>query len=58
MLLDCDSFDPLGAWEVDRGPQKYAYDFWWHLGHDTLLSSEWGTPAMFESGVVQSAAGS
>jgi selenium-binding protein 1 len=52
MLLDCDSFDPLGAWEVDRGPQKYSYDFWWHLGHDTLLSSEWGTPAMFESGVV------
>ena len=35
---------PLGAWEVDRGPQKLAYDFWWHLGHDTLLTSEWGTP--------------
>jgi selenium-binding protein 1 len=51
-LLDCDSFDPLGAWEVDRGPQKYSYDFWWHLGYDTLLSSEWGTPAMFENGVV------
>ncbi|HVG67086.1 MAG TPA: selenium-binding protein SBP56-related protein [Gaiellales bacterium] len=51
-LLDCDSFDPLGAWEVDRGPQRYSYDFWWHLGYDTLLSSEWGTPAMFENGVV------
>ena len=55
MLLDCDSFDPLGAWEVDRGPQKYSYDFWWHLGHDTLLSSEWGTPAMFESASFRSA---
>ena len=52
MLLDCDSFDPLGAWEVDRGPQRYSYDFWWHLGFDTLLSSEWGTPEMFEHGVV------
>ena len=51
-LLDCESFDPLGAWEVDRGPQRFAYDFWWHLGYDTLLTSEWGTPAMFENGVV------
>ncbi len=51
-LLDCESFDPLGAWEVDRGPQKFAYDFWWHLGYDTLLTSEWGSPSMFEQGVV------
>jgi selenium-binding protein 1 len=51
-LLDCDSFDPLGAWEVDRGPQRFSYDFWWHLGHDTVLTSEWGSPDMFESGVV------
>lgn len=51
-LLDCESFDPLGAWEVDRGPQRYSYDFWWHIGYDTLVSSEWGTPAMFEDGVV------
>ncbi len=51
-LLDCESFDPLGAWEVDRGPEKFAYDFWWHLGHDTLLTSEWGSPSMFEQGVV------
>jgi selenium-binding protein 1 len=52
LLLDCESFDPLGAWEVEKGPQRYAYDFWWHLGHDTVLTSEWGTPSMFESGVV------
>jgi methanethiol oxidase len=52
LLLDCESFDPLGAWEVERGPQRYSYDFWWHLGYDTLLTSEWGTPSMFENGVV------
>lgn len=51
-LLDCESFDPLGAWEVDRGSQRFSYDFWWHIGHDTLVSSEWGSPSMFESGVV------
>ena len=30
-LLDHESFDVLGRWEVDRGPQQFAYDFWWHL---------------------------
>lgn len=28
-LLDHYSFDPLGPWEIDRGPQRLAYDFWW-----------------------------
>ncbi|HEX8115021.1 MAG TPA: selenium-binding protein SBP56-related protein [Kofleriaceae bacterium] len=51
-ILDCESFDVRGRWEVDRGPQELAYDFWWHLGYDTLLSSEWGTPKMVESGVI------
>ena len=50
-LLDCESFDVLGQWEVDRGPQYLAYDFWWHLGYDTMITSEWGTPDMFEEGL-------
>src|ERR1700745_1649006 len=36
---------------MDRGPQFFQYDFWWHLGFDTLLTSEWGTPNMIENGV-------
>jgi methanethiol oxidase len=51
-IMDCESFDVLGRWEVERGPQFLAYDFWWHLGYDTLLSSEWGTPNMIENGIV------
>jgi selenium-binding protein 1 len=51
-LLDCESFDVLGRWELDRGPQHLHYDFWWHLGHDTMISSEWGTPKMIENGIV------
>jgi methanethiol oxidase len=51
-LLDHDSYDVLGRWEVDRGPQFFAYDFAWHLGHDTQITSEWGTPKMFENGLV------
>jgi selenium-binding protein 1 len=50
-LMDHDSFDVLGRWEVDRGPQVLAYDIWWHLGFDTLVTSEWGTPEMIENGL-------
>jgi methanethiol oxidase len=50
-ILDHQTFEPLGRWEVDRGPQYLHYDFWWHLGYDTLLTSEWGTPNMVEAGL-------
>jgi selenium-binding protein 1 len=50
-ILDHESFDVLGAWEIDRGPQYLAYDFWWHLGYDTMITSEWGTPNMVENGL-------
>jgi selenium-binding protein 1 len=50
-LLDHFTFDVLEKWEIDRGDQYLHYDFWWHLLHDTLLSSEWGTPKMIENGL-------
>ena len=50
-VMDQDSFDVLGQWELDRGPQYLAYDFWWHLGYDTVITSEWGTPKMVQDGV-------
>jgi selenium-binding protein 1 len=49
--LDHYTFEPLGRWEVERGPQYFGYDFAWHLGYDTAVTSEWGTPNMVESGV-------
>ncbi len=51
LLLDHNSFDVLGSWEIDRGPQYFSYDFWWHIGHDVMVTSEWGTPNMFEDGL-------
>jgi len=51
-VLDHDTFEPMGAWEIERGPQRMAYDFWWHLGYDTMVTSEWGTPNMVERGLV------
>jgi selenium-binding protein 1 len=50
-VMDPETFEVRGRWEVDRGPQFLAYDFWWHLGHDTMITSEWGTPNMVENGV-------
>jgi selenium-binding protein 1 len=50
-VIDHDSFDILGKWELDRGPQYLAYDFWWHLGFDTVITSEWGTPNMVKHGI-------
>lgn len=51
-LMDCESFDVLGRWEVERGPQYFGYDAWWHLGYDTMVTSEWGTPNMIENGLI------
>ena len=50
-LLDHNSFDVLRAWETERGPQYLAYDAWWHLQQNVLITSEWGTPSMIEDGV-------
>src|SRR6202162_5392351 len=50
-IIDHDNFSVKGRWELDRGPQQLAYDFWWHLGYDTAITSEWGTPNMVEAGV-------
>lgn len=51
-LLDHFSFDVIGPWEIHRGSQELAYDFWWHLAEDVMMSSEWGKPEQFENGVV------
>jgi selenium-binding protein 1 len=50
-LLDHDTFDVVGAWELDRGDQFFAYDVWWHLNYDTVITSEWATPSMIENGL-------
>ncbi|HXI38382.1 MAG TPA: selenium-binding protein SBP56-related protein, partial [Bryobacteraceae bacterium] len=50
-IMDHDSFDILGKWELARGPQELSYDFWWHLALDTVMTSEWGTPNMVQNGV-------
>jgi selenium-binding protein 1 len=50
-ILDPETFEVRGRWELDRGPQELAYDVWWHLGQDTMITSTWGTPNMVKNGV-------
>jgi len=49
-MLDHETFEPRGRWELNRGPQYLSYDFWWHLSHDVMITSEWGTPNMVNDG--------
>lgn len=54
-LLNHATFAVERAWETRRGPQRFHYDAWWHLNRNTLVSSEWGSPAMIEGGLVPEA---
>ncbi|HAB36691.1 MAG TPA: selenium-binding protein, partial [Rhodobacteraceae bacterium] len=51
-IMDCESFEILGRYEMDRGVQDKHYDFWWNLPRDYMVSSEWGLPPQYENGVV------
>ena len=50
-LIDHDTFEVIGPWELDRGSQFFSYDVWWHLQYDTVLTSEWASPSMIENGL-------
>jgi methanethiol oxidase len=50
-MLDHDTFEVKPAWEKERGDQYLSYDFSWHLGHDVMITSEWGTPNMVKDGL-------
>ncbi len=51
-IMDCETFEILGRYEMDRGIQDKHYDFWWNLPRDYMVSSEWGLPPQFENGIV------
>lgn len=51
-IMDCQTFDVIGRYEIDRGAQDKHYDFWWNLPRDYMVSSEWALPPQFENGIV------
>ena len=54
-IMDCETFDIRGRWEIDRGVQDKHYDFWWNLPRNYMVPSEWGLPPLFEGGIVAEA---
>ena len=38
-IMDCETFDVIGRYEIDRGSQDKQYDFWWNLPRDYMVSS-------------------
>jgi len=50
--MDCETFDVLGRWEIDRGPQTLHYDFWWNLPRDYMVTSEWAFAAAIREWIV------
>jgi selenium-binding protein 1 len=53
--MDHATFDVTGAWELDHGSQRMAYDFWWHVNAGVLMAGEWGRPKDIENGLVPEA---
>jgi len=53
--MDHSDFSVTGQWEIDRGSQFYAYDFWWHINAGVLVASEWAPPRLIENGIVPEA---
>ncbi|HEU0223472.1 MAG TPA: selenium-binding protein SBP56-related protein [Paracoccaceae bacterium] len=51
-IMDCETFEVLGRWEIERGDQEKHYDFWWNLPRNYMVSSEWALPPQFENGIV------
>ena len=51
-IMDCETFEIRGRYEMDRGAQSKHYDFWWNLPRDYMVSSEWGLPPQYENGLV------
>jgi selenium-binding protein 1 len=51
-IMDCETFDIIGRYEIERGIQDKHYDFWWNLPRDYMVSSEWGLPPQYENGLV------
>ena len=51
--MDCETFEVIGRYELDRGLQDKQYDLLvGNLPRDYMVSSEWGLPPQFENGIV------
>ncbi|XP_077320005.1 LOW QUALITY PROTEIN: methanethiol oxidase-like [Lithobates pipiens] len=50
VLLDGETFEVKGNWEVEGNATPFGYDFWYQPRHDVMVSTEWGAPKIFSKG--------
>ncbi|XP_053330758.1 methanethiol oxidase isoform X2 [Spea bombifrons] len=50
VLLDAETFEVKGNWEVEGQAAPYGYDFWYQPRHNVMISSEWGAPKAINRG--------
>ncbi|XP_077111590.1 methanethiol oxidase [Ranitomeya variabilis] len=50
VLLDGETFEVKGNWEVQGEAAPYGYDFWYQPRHNVMMSTEWGAPKVLCNG--------
>ncbi|PIO14220.1 hypothetical protein AB205_0150090, partial [Aquarana catesbeiana] len=50
VLLDGETFEVKGNWEVEGNATPFGYDFWYQPRHNVMISSEMGAPKIFTKG--------
>lgn len=50
MLLDGETFEVVGNWELPGEAAPFGYDFWYQPRHNVMISTEWGAPRALAGG--------
>ncbi|XP_056407515.1 methanethiol oxidase-like [Hyla sarda] len=50
VLLDGETFEVKGNWEVEGQAAPYGYDFWYQPRHNVMISTEFGAPKFYRNG--------
>ncbi|KAG9345317.1 hypothetical protein JZ751_009863 [Albula glossodonta] len=50
ILLDGETFEVIGNWELPGEAAPFGYDFWYQPRHNVMMSTEWGAPKALANG--------
>uniref|UniRef100_A0A4W5QSP8 Methanethiol oxidase n=1 Tax=Hucho hucho TaxID=62062 RepID=A0A4W5QSP8_9TELE len=50
ILLDGETFEVVGNWELPGEAAPFGYDFWYQPRHNVMMSTEWGAPKALADG--------
>ncbi|XP_022529634.1 methanethiol oxidase [Astyanax mexicanus] len=50
VLLDGETFELVGNWELPGEARPFGYDFWYQPRHNVMISTEWGAPKRLANG--------